>query len=312
MRSALENPLRPLWENGVDRSRLESLSARERQVLEMAAAGLIDKEIGSSLGVSLNTLRTYWSRIRLKVGEGSRAALAAAYAEENMANSAAQSDRLLAEDWELDLETGLITASDPINREYGLAPGVAHPRSAYQRFYHPEDREAAIQAWQEIARSSSDLHQITYRRIMISGVRLVSIFVRVIRDDSGKAIKLRGHRVSNRDFRPDRNPEVRIGFWRRNLASDQFWADRECRWMLRLDSGDEITREDMYTNVHPDFQSLARQFVDLAAAAGEDSASADIKLRFSNSEESWVRTDASIEYEDGIAVRVAGIILAFE
>ena len=55
------------------------LSSREYQILGLAASGLLDKEIGPELGISLHTLHTYWKRIRAKVGEGNRSALVAAH-----------------------------------------------------------------------------------------------------------------------------------------------------------------------------------------------------------------------------------------
>jgi len=55
------------------------LSGREKQILGLCAAGLIDKNIASELNISVNTLRTYWARIRQKSGNLPRAALAAAF-----------------------------------------------------------------------------------------------------------------------------------------------------------------------------------------------------------------------------------------
>jgi len=60
------------------------LSSRESQILGLAASGLLDKEIGPELGVSQNTLRTYWKRIRAKLGDGTRSALAGTYIRNEM------------------------------------------------------------------------------------------------------------------------------------------------------------------------------------------------------------------------------------
>ena len=48
-------------------------------MLSLAALGYQDQEIGEELGISYHTLRTYWTRIRFRVGGGSRQALTAAY-----------------------------------------------------------------------------------------------------------------------------------------------------------------------------------------------------------------------------------------
>lgn len=55
----------------------ESLSARESEVLELAADGLIDTAIAARLEISVATVRGYWMRIRSKMGVASRAELVA-------------------------------------------------------------------------------------------------------------------------------------------------------------------------------------------------------------------------------------------
>lgn len=53
------------------------LSAREGQLLELAAGGLTDTAIAHKLGVSETTVKTYWGRIRTKIGHYSRTELVA-------------------------------------------------------------------------------------------------------------------------------------------------------------------------------------------------------------------------------------------
>ncbi len=48
------------------------LSEREREVLALAAEGLTDKEIAVRLGIGVKTIRTYWDRMRQKLGAASR------------------------------------------------------------------------------------------------------------------------------------------------------------------------------------------------------------------------------------------------
>lgn len=48
------------------------LSTREHQIVALGAQGATDKEIACHLGLSIPTLRTYWMRIRNKVGATSR------------------------------------------------------------------------------------------------------------------------------------------------------------------------------------------------------------------------------------------------
>jgi PAS domain S-box-containing protein len=60
-------------------SAIDQLSARERQILAMAALGLTDKEIAAKSGVSLTTVRTYWERLRQKTGAVNRASAVAMF-----------------------------------------------------------------------------------------------------------------------------------------------------------------------------------------------------------------------------------------
>jgi PAS domain S-box-containing protein len=48
------------------------LSPREKEILGYAAAGLIDKEIAENMGVSVASVRTYWERLRVKLGAANR------------------------------------------------------------------------------------------------------------------------------------------------------------------------------------------------------------------------------------------------
>jgi PAS domain S-box-containing protein len=67
-------------EPGEDESALvDSLSPRERQLLEMATSGLTDQAIANELGISLATVSTYWGRIRIKYGPLGRTEIVARY-----------------------------------------------------------------------------------------------------------------------------------------------------------------------------------------------------------------------------------------
>jgi PAS domain S-box-containing protein len=67
----------------VDRiSRQHELSARERQLIELAAKGHTDAEMAHELGIAVGTVATYWGRIRAKYGGCSRTELVATALEE--------------------------------------------------------------------------------------------------------------------------------------------------------------------------------------------------------------------------------------
>ena len=60
---------------------IDTLSAQEVKVIELAADGNTDKGIANELGISPTTVITYWSRIRAKLGHHPRPELVAKYVE---------------------------------------------------------------------------------------------------------------------------------------------------------------------------------------------------------------------------------------
>lgn len=62
--------------NRLPAERLDRLSAREREILDLGVEGRSDSEIAQSLGISVSTVNSYWTRIRGKLGSLSRTELA--------------------------------------------------------------------------------------------------------------------------------------------------------------------------------------------------------------------------------------------
>ena len=58
--------------DGNRRMNKHRLSEREIGILSQAAEGFGDKEIAANLGLSLGTVRTYWSRVRAKLNAATR------------------------------------------------------------------------------------------------------------------------------------------------------------------------------------------------------------------------------------------------
>lgn len=61
-----------------------ALSVRESQLLKMAAGGFTDVAIANKLGISEATVKTYWRRIRTKIGPYSRTELVATVLKSEM------------------------------------------------------------------------------------------------------------------------------------------------------------------------------------------------------------------------------------
>jgi DNA-binding CsgD family transcriptional regulator len=62
------------------------LSAGERRILALASQGLTDKEISREIGLCVSTIRTYWTRLRLKLGVVNRAQAIAQAIEKEVAD----------------------------------------------------------------------------------------------------------------------------------------------------------------------------------------------------------------------------------
>lgn len=58
-------------------SNRSTLSTRERQLLKLAATGMTDSAISARLGIQASTVKTYWRRLREKLGGSSRTELVA-------------------------------------------------------------------------------------------------------------------------------------------------------------------------------------------------------------------------------------------
>lgn len=54
-------------------SRAPQLTRRERQILHLVATGATNTEIGGALGLTPNTVKTYWQRVLGKLGARNRA-----------------------------------------------------------------------------------------------------------------------------------------------------------------------------------------------------------------------------------------------
>ncbi len=73
-----------------DATLVDSLSPRERQLLEMATNGLTDQAIANELGISLATVSTYWGRTRIKFGPLGRTEIVARFLKALMTRATAE------------------------------------------------------------------------------------------------------------------------------------------------------------------------------------------------------------------------------
>ena len=84
----------------------ETLSPREREVVDLAIEGTTDEQISQTLGISVSTVNSYWVRIRGKVGQHSRTEIVARMLRDGFQ----EGQRELTE--EIDRLVGLLAVSE--------------------------------------------------------------------------------------------------------------------------------------------------------------------------------------------------------
>lgn len=287
------------------------LSTREEQVLSYAAAGYIDKEIGAELGVSLNTLRTYWSRIRGKMGDAPRTALAVTYVEE-VATAAHTSPVDEPEfDWEIDLDREVLRRIS--NRPWWLDVEVGIPvpmADVFSRF-HPEDQSRVRSIMVAVKRNELPYFTYSARGITPEGFVNASSFVKVVHDDSGRPVRALGRIAPNLDVRSPRIENISIGYWERDLTTGEFTADEGFCKIFDVEPGPHL-RERAFRRFHRDEVAHCRTFVSETVAAGQDRARRTHRLVFDDGSTRWITTDLRIVYEADKAIRALGTVMGFD
>ena len=295
----------------VDKEAIASLSTREEQVLSYAAAGYLDKQIGDTLGVSLNTLRTYWQRIRGKMGDAPRTALAVAYIEQVASDSQPSEPAESPFDWEIDLDRDVITriSSRPVRFEAPV--GSEQPLESVLAMFHPQDRTKMRALITSIKRGELSAFTYVARTFTATGLENSSAYIEVVTNEDGRPIKALGKRIEMVDVRPPTIGSVEIGYWERDLKTGEFTADAGFHHMFQLKPGPKL-RENVMKRFHPEEVAKCRTFVADTVAKGKTRARATHRLVFEDESMRWVTTDLRIEYENGKAVKALGAVMSFD
>jgi diguanylate cyclase (GGDEF)-like protein/PAS domain S-box-containing protein len=95
--------------------------------------------------------------------------------------------------WIGDFETGEVSRSDEVCRIFGLAPGGLPPtRDAFMKAVHPEDKALVRKSFNAVLHQDK-AYDVEFRIVLPDGTeRIVHEHGEVIRDQSGKPIKMRG------------------------------------------------------------------------------------------------------------------------
>gem|GEM_PF-6221711 len=277
-------------------------------MLALAVDGLLDKEISQELGVTLNTLRTYWSRIRGKVGDVSRSALAVAFIE----HSSTTSEDFDAElDWEIDLLAGMWRRVS--DRPFPLPPSERRemPLEEIFSFFHPDDLPHLRKMLADIEWDETSAFSYRARLIGHEGQAEASAFVRVVRDDSGRAVRLLGRRTPMHDLKEPDIRSILVGHWTRDLRSGEFTGDDGFRTIFGIEGDVPDLREAAFKRFHPDELNHTRNFVSDAVAAGRTHARSTHRLLSTDGSFRWVTTDIIIQFDEDRPLKVLGTVIAF-
>lgn len=310
MRRRLDLQPRPVVElRGVDSAGIKALSRREGEVLSLAASGYFDKEICVQLGVSPNTLRTYWTRIRAKIGDVPRNALAVAYATERTTYAVVETS---GADWDVDLVSWKYRRLSPRPTIVEVEVGEEVSFDDVISVVHPEDAPNLLRPIEEIRQGDRTELTFDLRVVMPTGIETTSSFVRIDRDETGRAIRLSGTRTQNVDLRATGRPLVEVGYWTRDLRTGVFTGDVAFCAIFGIDPDEPNLREAAIARFHPDEHALTRSFVSSAVEAGKHHARATHRLRRPDGSYRWITTDLRIEYDVNGAARALGAVMAFD
>lgn len=163
------------------------LSGQEEQVIRLSTTGLGDKEIAVEMAISVDTVRTYWQRIRRKAGGSTRSEIVARIVrrgvdvqiqEREEQNSALQQEIAKRMVTETELRRseqvframsdssplGIFVADEHgncsyVNGRYSQISGLTADQcmgSGWENAVHPEDRSVIFLRWQEAVFAERD------------------------------------------------------------------------------------------------------------------------------------------------------------
>ncbi len=290
---------------------IADLSTREEQVLSLAAAGYLDKQIGAELGVSLNTLRTYWQRIRSKIGDGPRSALAVEYSKYIASSAKAPESGDPTHDWEIDFERDTFRRLTSSPTAINAAVGSEVPLQEALAVFHPQDQARVRSLLQSMRLGELNAYTYMARGISPTGVAFRSAYVQAARNEEGVVVMACGTYVPNFDFREPDIGKVEVGYWTLDLRTGEYKADESLCGIFQVDPGQATDREKMLSRFHPDEAESCRSIVSDAVAARKNRVRNTRRLFFDDGSTRWATLDLRIEWEDEQAVRALGTVMVF-
>ncbi len=294
----LREPTVPSSTGLVDQEKLALLSPREGALLAMASRGFLDKEIAVHLNVSENTLRTYWKRIRVKVGGGSRVELSAAFIRHQLDQGVPMVGGEPAS-WELDLRKWTIVYYDPFVPDLlgGVELGTKVDFNRVLALFHPEDMPKI----RSLLLSVRDGHVPSFvyraRYIAPQGIGITCALVEVLREEYGKADRIRGRRIPFLDLTLPSPGNVVVGHCHRNLRTGEIRVDDGTRIIFRLTGYERDIRSALLARCHPDDRRTANTYIDDMIRRGFVDRRMSFQLIAEEDRYRWVTTDTHLNYD---------------
>ena len=276
----------------------------------MAAIGMVDKQIGEELGLSVHTLRTYWDRIRTKIGDLSRSALVAMYVTEQVRGAGegfiVQNE---GDGWSLDPDTKLVRAANAINERHGLEPGESYPLETYLQLIHPQERGRARELIHSVSEGQLPVVQIVFRNMLKDGYETVQMVVFSDRSSDGKIRRVYGMRVHVHDLRPGSGPSLKFGSYYRNYPSLDLHIDEELAALLGRPGTTVLHAGDVDSILPVEDIALAERTARRAIEDGTKSLTMDLRFKMPKGEFKWMRVWRKFETQPDGSVIIRGVVV---
>lgn len=287
----------------LDPSELDRLSPRERQVLSLASAGLLDKQIANELGITLNTLRTYWARIRSKVGEVPRSALAALFAERRVT---AANGGMFGASWHIDFDRKIFSYYGDCDFPMGEMPV-----EELLDYIHPEDGKRLRTLLASVQGQHVPSFMFVVRYVTDHGLELASAYVEVERDESGRATRIVGRAAPLINLT---SPKITasVGSYERDLTTNRIKADEGFFTIYRVDPKEANLFDRIVARNCPEYRTAFRSIVADMVAEGRRTFSHTYRLCYDDGTRLWASSHIVLEYEEERPVRVRATVIAYE
>lgn len=209
---------------------IHRLSSREAELLAKASTGLQDKQIAELLGVSPNTLRTYWSRIRQKLGGHTRVGLVSMWIEAAAEAKFPPLKGTTFRRWEFDYQLGIPFRMKATLHVLGSEVGEGRP--THLRTIHRDDIGRYNTLFEGLVQGSIGGACFVYRVIDEGREFRVHAIARSLDLGEERVRRIQGYSVDCVDPESGRNAG---GTWVANLSREVFHADLGCRNFLGAD-----------------------------------------------------------------------------